>query len=98
MYGAFCATEGFGDLGRGEPRDVPEDEHLALVVRKAVERGPQALETLEADLLVTLVARADLLEGDLPAGAHVVERGIAGDTEDPGAEGHVALLVLADDP
>lgn len=55
-------------------------------------------EALEADTLVALVARANLSNGICRRAPNVVERGVAGHAEDPGAEAHLALLELADDP
>src|SRR3954469_14653456 len=45
-----------------------------------------------------LVRRADLLAGYVPEGAEPVERGVTRYPQNPGCEGHLALLVLADHP
>ena len=93
---ALGLAEAIRDLARGEPRDVAQHEHLALLLGEPAQRLAQALRALEAGLVVALVARADLLDRDLPAGAHVVEREVARHGGDPGGERHVALLVAVD--
>jgi hypothetical protein len=45
---------------------------------------------------VAVVARADLLERKLAPAVEVVERGVAGDPQEPGGEGTLALLVSGD--
>ena len=66
---------------------MTQHEHLALVLRASGERPPERLRAVEADLLVTLVGRADLLERDLAPGAQMVERGVARHAQDPGRSG-----------
>ena len=85
-----------------EPSDLPRRSAISLgdspamwrstsTSRCSAGRRPQrlaeALGALEACLLVALVARADLLDGDLPARADVVECEVARDGGDPGREG-----------
>src|SRR5688572_10593963 len=85
-----------GDLDGAEPDDVTQHEYLTLLVGEPVERLAKRVEALELDLVVALVRRADLLEGNLPARPQVVQRGVAGHAKDPRRERHLALLVLLD--
>ena len=86
-----------GDLARGQSGDVAQDRAPRAAPREdARSASRRHCARSKPDLLVTLVARADLLDRDLPAGAHVVERHVARDREDPGGERHLALLVALD--
>src|ERR687883_199473 len=96
VHRGLRAAEPEGDLPRGEAGDVAQDQDLPLVLGEPLERRPQRLRALEADLLVALVARAHLREGDLAPAAQVVERGVAGDAQDPGGERALAPLVAGD--
>ena len=84
VHRTFGLVQEAGDLGGGQSRDVAQHEHLALLGGQPVERLLQALPAIEADLLVPLVAGADLLERDLAPGAEVIQGGIARDSQDPG--------------
>jgi hypothetical protein len=95
--GSLGLAEPAGDLARREPRHVAEDEHLPLVLGKLRERLLERLGALEAHLLVPVVGRAHLLERDLAAAPDVVEGRIPRHPQYPGAERHLALLVLAYD-
>jgi hypothetical protein len=62
VHRAFRLADPARDLAWREARDVTQHEHLALVLGEPVEGLTKRLRTVEPDLLVTLVARPDLLD------------------------------------
>ena len=84
-----------GDLAGGEAHEVAQHDDLALLLGERLERLAQRdRRLLRVAEVLALVELADLLAGDRAAGAHVVDRDVARDPEDPGGERHGALLVL----
>ena len=82
-----------------KPSDEPHQHHLALVVRQRRERGPQLVEALvPACRLDDVAVRADLGLRDRALRAQMVERGVAGDPQEPGREGGGAHPVVGERP
>jgi len=93
---AFGLAEDACYLDRRKADDVPEDEDLALLARKCVESFPEIASPLVAEMPAFVVTQVEVLGWNRPPGADVVERGVAGDSQDPGREGDVPWFVLAD--
>ena len=80
---SFSPAEPLCDLARSEARDVPEDEHFALVDGESVEREPQRLGALDRFVFEALVARPKLLDRDRAPCPYVIERSVSGHPQDP---------------
>src|SRR5258708_2133352 len=94
--GAFAAAGPRCDLPRGEAAEVAQHDYLALLPRQSGERAAQRIQSLVLRRLSELAGlRQDLNRNDA-ASTQIVQRDIAGKTQQPGDERHAAVVVLAD--
>src|SRR4051812_17131572 len=93
VYGELRAPEALADLARAHSDHEAQYDHLALVLRQGPQRLAKRVEPLRRNVLPTGGRFVDLLAGDQALRAHVVDRCVAGDPRDPGAEWRLARLI-----
>lgn len=96
MHGACGFAEHVGDLDRRQPDYVPEDQDFSLLLGEPPQGMPKVAAALVADLVMFVILDPDVLAGSHPLGSQVIQRGVAGDLQDPGREGHLTRFVLPD--
>jgi hypothetical protein len=88
------ASEARGDLARRHADDMAEHHDLALVVGQGTDgltKGERLAGVAPVDAVLAI---ADLVAQHRPALPHVIQRHVTGDSQDPGQEGRLPLLIL----
>src|SRR5947209_1710715 len=95
MNGALGAADAVSDLARGQPDDVPEDDHLALLIRERRQCLANNLGPVEIRPGVR-VGIDDVLGRRQPVATKVIDGDVAGEPQQPCEERHPAVVVLDD--